>query len=249
MGQGTSGIPRGCTLRSRGLLTKDKRFNMFPPTWALPKNPLHNRVPPGEGLKSLFSGEGTAQGQFTVRKEVLFSRSLIEQRVRELGARISNDYEGREPIVVGILNGAVFFLADLVRAIRVPTRIDFVRAASYGSGMSSSGTVKLTKDVELSVEKQPVILVEDIVDTGLTLQRIIELMERKGPESIRVCALIDKTERREVPIRPDYCGFSIESGFVVGYGLDFNEQYRHLPDIYTLKEIDTVHSTRGKPRV
>ena len=135
---------------------------------------------------------------------------------------------------MGILNGVVFFFADLVREITLPSRIDFIRAASYGSGTSSSGSVRLTKDLEIPVEGKPVIVVEDIVDTGLTLARILEILKERGPESIKVCVLIDKLERRETDIAIDYRGFEVKEGFLVGYGLDFDEQYRYLPDIYRL---------------
>jgi hypoxanthine phosphoribosyltransferase len=164
----------------------------------------------------------------------LLSREVILSRVKELGRDISADYAGREPVFVGILNGVIFFFADLLREIAVPCRIDFIRAASYGSGLSSSGEVKLTKDVEISLRDQDVILVEDIVDTGLTLNRIVELVEQKGPASVRICALIDKRERRETEVRLDYRGFQIEEGFLVGYGLDHDEQYRTLKDVHVL---------------
>jgi len=155
--------------------------------------------------------------------------------VKELADQICSDYRGTEPILIGVLNGVVFFIADLARQMTIPTKMDFVRAASYGSGMTSSGTVRLTKDVEIPIRGKPVILVEDIVDTGLTLAHIVEILERKGPESIRICAFIDKLERREITVPVDYCGFQIEEGFIVGYGLDHDEKYRHLPDIYILR--------------
>jgi hypoxanthine phosphoribosyltransferase len=146
--------------------------------------------------------------------------------VEELAHEISSDYEGKEPILVGVLNGVVFFFADLVKKMTVPSRIDFIRAASYGSGTSSSGDIKFTKDVEMPVQDKPVIVVEDIVDTGLTLTQIVKRLEGKGPESIRICALIDKLERREEEVTIDYCGF---------HGLDHDEQYRYLRDIYVLR--------------
>lgn len=170
-----------------------------------------------------------------MEKKLLIPRETIKKRVRELANKISSDYEGTEPILVGILNGAIFFLADLAREISIPTKIDFIRVASYGSEMTSSGSIRLTKDVEISVQGKPVILVEDIVDTGLTLTHIIRSLEHKNIESLRICALIDKLERRDVNISLDYSGFKIKEGFIVGYGLDYNEQYRHLPDIYVLR--------------
>lgn len=170
-----------------------------------------------------------------MERKLLLSRETIGERVKELAGRISSDYEGQEPVLIGILNGAVFFLADLTRSITIPIKIDFIRAASYGSEMISSGAVRLTKDLEIPVKGRPVVLVEDIVDTGLTLSHIIKKMEAKGPESIRVCALVDKLERRDVSVTIDYCGFQIDEGFIVGYGLDFDEMYRNLPDIFVLK--------------
>ncbi|MBW1901792.1 MAG: hypoxanthine phosphoribosyltransferase [Deltaproteobacteria bacterium] len=170
-----------------------------------------------------------------LEKKLLLSSETIQERVKELAARISSDYEGQEPVFIGVLNGAIFFFADLTRELDIPIKIDFVRAASYGSEMTSSGEIRLTKDVEISVKGKPVILVEDIVDTGLTLSHIIKKMEAKAPESIKVCALIDKLERRDVSVTVDYCGFRIEEGFVVGYGLDHDEKYRQLSDIFVLK--------------
>lgn len=169
-----------------------------------------------------------------MEKKLFISKDTIQKKIKEIATQISSDYEGKEPVFIGILNGAVFFFADIVREMSIPVKIDFIRAASYGSDMESSGTIRLSKDVEISVRKKPVILVEDIVDTGLTLSHIIKKMESKEPESVKVCALINKLERRDKSVQIDYCGFQIENGFVVGYGLDYNEQYRQLPDIYTL---------------
>ena len=170
-----------------------------------------------------------------MEKELLIPRKTIQAKVKELANQISLDYSGNEPILIGILNGVVFFFADLVMEMDIPSKIDFIRAASYGSGTSSSGTVKLTKDVEIPIQGKPVIIIEDIVDTGLTLKQIVKSLEKKEPESIKICALIDKLERRDEEIVIDYCGFQIEKGFLVGYGLDHDEQHRYLPDIYTLK--------------
>ena len=169
-----------------------------------------------------------------MKRELLISSMEISTKVKELGRRISSDYEGKEPLCIGILNGVVFFFADLVRAMTIPYSIDFIRAASYGSSMTSSGNLRLIKDVEIPVQAKDLILVEDIVDTGHTLNRIVENLRQRGPNSINICALIDKRERRKEEVPIDYCGFRVESGFLVGYGLDYNEQYRHLPDIYIL---------------
>jgi hypoxanthine phosphoribosyltransferase len=164
----------------------------------------------------------------------LITRTQILARIRDLAQEISKDLAGKEPVFVGVLNGAVFFFGDLVREMSMPCRIDFVRAASYGTGKMSSGQVRLTKDVEIDIRGKDVILVEDIVDTGLTLKHIQEWLRERQPSSVRICALIDKRERRAEEIHIDYSGFQVEKGFLVGYGLDCNEQYRHLPDIYTL---------------
>lgn len=171
-----------------------------------------------------------------LKRELLISKESIQDRVKELAERISADYKGKEPVLIGILNGVVFFLADLAREITVPTKIDFIRASSYGSQMTSSGNIRLSKDVEIPLKGKSIILVEDIVDTGLTLAHIIELLKQKQATSVKVCALIDKLERRKRDISIDYCGFQIKEGFIVGYGLDYNEKYRHLPDICVLRE-------------
>ena len=170
-----------------------------------------------------------------MKKELFLSRETISVKVKELGQKISSDYAGKEPILIGILNGVVFFFADLVREMTIPSKIDFIRAASYGSGMTSSGTIRLTKDVELPIQGKHVIIIEDIVDTGLTLSRIVKKLKERDPESIKICALIDKIERREKEIVIDYCGFQVKEGFLAGYGLDYDEQYRYLPDIYVLR--------------
>jgi hypoxanthine phosphoribosyltransferase len=170
-----------------------------------------------------------------LEKELCISKEEIQHRVEALAKRISSDYAGKEPVLVGILNGAVFFFADLMRAINIPTKMDFVRAASYGSKMESSGKIRLTKDIEMPIEGKPVILVEDIVDSGLTLSYLLELFEQRGASSLKICALIDKLERKEKDVFVDYCGFRIEEGFLVGYGLDCNEEYRYFPEIYRLK--------------
>jgi len=170
-----------------------------------------------------------------LERELLIPHEVIKRRVKELARQISSDYEGKEPVLIGILNGVVFFFADLVREMSIPLRMDFIRAASYGSEMESSGSIRITKDVEMPIRGRSVMLVEDIVDTGLTLTHIFKNLESKEPESLKICALIDKTERRNLDISIDYCGFKINEGFLVGYGLDYDEKYRYLPDICVLK--------------
>jgi hypoxanthine phosphoribosyltransferase len=166
--------------------------------------------------------------------EILLPREVIDGRVRELAGQISRDYAGRELLVVGVLNGAFVFMADLIRALAIPCRVDFVRMASYGSGSESSGEVRIGKDIEVPIGGRDVLIVEDIVDTGLTLSRLVEMLQKRQPASVRVCAFLDKQERRQVPFTADYVGFSIPDRFVVGYGLDYNEEYRFLPDVHVV---------------
>jgi hypoxanthine phosphoribosyltransferase len=172
----------------------------------------------------------------TMNREVLFSKDVIEQRVRELAEEISRDYAGRELIVVGILKGAFIFMADLVRSFKIPCQVDFAQLTSYGSGTVSSGNVVIRKDIGLPIAGRDVLIVEDIVDTGLTLSFLVETLKKRNPRSLKVCVFLDKRARRKVPFTADYTGFDIDDGFVVGYGLDFNEQARHLPDVYIIKQ-------------
>jgi hypoxanthine phosphoribosyltransferase len=165
----------------------------------------------------------------------VLSRAEIAQKIRTLARRISQDYADEELAVIGILKGAFIFLADLVRELTVPVEIDFVRLASYGSDTSSSGHVQITKELELDIRDRHVLVVEDIVDSGLTIAYLLDYLEQFRPKSVRVCTLIDKTERREVNIATHYVGHVVDHGFLVGYGLDFDEKYRALPDIYHLE--------------
>jgi hypoxanthine phosphoribosyltransferase len=167
-------------------------------------------------------------------KKILFSRAAIQKRVQELASQISGDYAGRELVVIGILKGAFIFMADLVREISIPCKIDFVRVASYGASSESFGKVVMTKDIETSIKGRDILIVEDIVDTGLTLQYLIEWLKERNPHSLKICVFLDKRKRRKVSFEADYVGFTIDDGFVVGYGLDFNEQYRFLPDVYVI---------------
>jgi len=167
-------------------------------------------------------------------KKLIFSQQEIANKVRELGQVITKDYRGKKPVLVGILNGAFIFMADLVRAIDLPIELDFIRVASYGSNTVSSGTISLTKDVELPVEDKDILLVEDIIDTGRTLQSLIKHFEKKKPASLKICTLIDKKERREVDIEADYFCFKVREGFLVGYGLDYAQHHRHYSAIYHL---------------
>ncbi len=165
---------------------------------------------------------------------VLYTRSQIAERVAELGARIDRDYAGESVMLVGVLKGAAIFLADLARSVRTDCTFDFVSVSSYGKGTRSSGAVKLIKDLDHPIEGRNIILVEDILDTGLTLGFLRRLFAQHEPRSLRVAALLDKPERRLEPIQADYVGFSIPNHFVVGYGMDYAERYRNLPDICIL---------------
>jgi hypoxanthine phosphoribosyltransferase len=171
-----------------------------------------------------------------MRKEILFPRNAIQKRVQEIADQISVDYNGRELIVIGILKGAFIFMADLIRAMSIPCKVDFVRVASYGTGQESSGKVVLTKDIETSIKGRDILLVEDIIDTGLTLTYLVNWLKERNPQSLKVCAFLDKRKRRKVSFEADYVGFTIDDGFVVGYGLDFNEQARFLPEVYIIEQ-------------
>ena len=171
-----------------------------------------------------------------ISKEILFPRDVIQKRVRELAGQISKDYADRELIIIGILKGAFIFMADLIREISIPCRIDFTRLASYGEGSDSSGKVVMTKDIETSIKGRDILIVEDILDTGLTLQYLVGWLKERNPDSLKICVLLDKRRRRKVSFEADYVGFTIDDGFVVGYGLDFNEKYRFSPDIYVIKQ-------------
>lgn len=171
-----------------------------------------------------------------MKKRLLYSREIIDRRVKELADTISHDYKGREVVIVCVLKGAFIFLADLTRYLEISYVVDFVRAASYGSQSESSGTITLTKDIEVSVEGRDVIILEDIVDTGTTLACLRDMLKKRNPASLKICTLIDKKERRVVEIDADYVGFDLDEGFVVGYGLDFNERFRCLPSVYVIEE-------------
>ncbi|MDK2821677.1 MAG: hypoxanthine phosphoribosyltransferase [Clostridia bacterium] len=167
--------------------------------------------------------------------EVLVSSSEIKKKVKEMGETISRDYAGKNLLVVGILKGAIIFLADLVREISIPLQLDFMAVSSYGDSTSTSGAVRILKDLEVSVEDKHLLIVEDIVDSGLTLKYLFENLKARNPLSIRACTILDKPDRRQVDVQVDYKGFCIPDYFVVGYGLDYAQQYRHLPDICVLK--------------
>ena len=169
-------------------------------------------------------------------KEILISQDEIIAKIKELGQQISKDYsQEQELIVVGILKGAIIFLSDLVREINLPIALDFMAVSSYGTGTESSGAVRILKDLERDVENKHVLIVEDIVDTGLTLKYLLDNLHARKPASVKTCTMLDKPSRRLVDVTVNYNGFSIPDKFVVGYGLDYGENYRNLPYIAVLK--------------
>jgi hypoxanthine phosphoribosyltransferase len=168
--------------------------------------------------------------------EALVSADDLQRRVRELGQEISRDYVGKELFLVGVLKGAVFFLSDLMRSIDVPCEVDFMAVASYGSSTDSSGVVRILKDLDATIEDKDVLIVEDIIDSGLTLSYLLRTLRAREPRSLEVCALLTKPERREVDLPIRYTGFEIPNKFVIGYGLDHAERYRNLPYVAVLQE-------------
>jgi hypoxanthine phosphoribosyltransferase len=168
--------------------------------------------------------------------DILFTKDQIMARVVEIARDISRDFidAGNELLMVGVLKGSAIFLADLARAIGhdIDVRIDFMVISSYGSGTKSSGVVRIIKDLDAYIENKNVIIVEDIIDTGLTMSCLMSILERRSPANLKVCSLLNKEERRKVPVSIDYCGFGIPDKFVVGYGLDYSGKWRHLPDIH-----------------
>lgn len=166
---------------------------------------------------------------------ILISEEELAAKVEELGRRISEDYAGKDLLIVCILKGAVIFCADLVRHITIPVTLDFMAVSSYGDSTQSSGAVMILKDLESNIAGKHVLIVEDIVDTGLTLKYLVENLKARRPLSVKVCTLLDKPDRRKVDVQVDYKGFVIPDAFVVGYGLDYAEKYRHLPSVCILK--------------
>jgi len=167
--------------------------------------------------------------------EILIGAEELQARISELGAEISADYEGRELLLVGVLKGAVFFMADLMRRISVSCEIDFMAISSYGASTDSSGVVRILKDLDLNIDGRHVLVVEDIIDSGLTLSYLLRNLESREPASLEICALLTKPERREIDVPVKYIGFEIPNRFVIGYGLDFAERYRNLPYVGVLR--------------
>ncbi len=175
--------------------------------------------------------------------EILVQPDELQHRIRALGQEISRDYAGRDLLLVGVLKGAVFFLADLMRQIDVPCEVDFMAVSSYGSSTDSSGVVRILKDLDAPLEGRDVLIVEDIVDSGLTLQYLMRTLQTRGPASLAVCALLTKPERRKVEMPARYVGFEIPDTFAIGYGLDYAERYRNLPYVATLALDDGADGT------
>lgn len=169
--------------------------------------------------------------------EVLISEEQIAARVKELGKQITEDYkDSREVLFVGILKGSVPFLADLVRAVDVPARLDFMIVSSYGGGTSTSGNINIKMDLASDIKDKDVIIVEDIIDSGLTLHYLTDYLKQRGPKTLKTVTALDKPSRRKVDFVPDYCGFEVEDKFIIGYGLDYDQKYRNLPFISWIKE-------------
>ena len=166
----------------------------------------------------------------------LFSRRDISAAVKRLARSIQDDFPGEELLFICLLKGSFVFTADIIREVKNDSKIDFLRVYSYGKRMKSKGKIAITKDLEEDIRNKNVIILEDIIDSGLTLKAVKEMLEKRKPKNIRICALIDKKVRREVEIEGDYIGFTIEDGFVVGYGIDYAEQYRNCPDIYVIEK-------------
>ncbi|NLV75596.1 MAG: hypoxanthine phosphoribosyltransferase [Tissierellia bacterium] len=169
-------------------------------------------------------------------KNVLVTEEEIEARVKELGKQITEDYRGKNLMLVGILKGAVIFMADLAKSIEIPILMDFMAVSSYGKSSTSTGIVRIIKDLDCSIEDKDILIVEDIIDTGLTLSYLTDNLNKRGAKSVKICTLLDKPDRRKAQVPVDYRGFIIPDEFVVGYGLDYAEQYRNLPFVAALKE-------------
>ncbi len=173
---------------------------------------------------------------------VLFGREDIQRRVQEIGRTIAQDYAGRDPVLVTVLKGGAIFLADLMRASALPLETHFMAISRYGDAKESLGRVRILLDVDIDIAGRDVLLVEDIVDTGLTLRYLLSVLRARGPASLEVCALLDKAVRRIVPLTPRYVGFGCPDRFVIGYGLDFHERYRNLPDIVQVDDLEALET-------
>ena len=168
--------------------------------------------------------------------EILIDKEALGGRIAELGADISADYQGRDLLLIGVLKGAVFFMADLMRKLTIPCEVDFMAISSYGASTDSSGVVRILKDLDINIEGRHVLVVEDIIDSGLTLSYLMRNLESREPATLEVCALLTKPDRREIDVPVRYVGFEIPNRFVIGYGLDFGERYRNLPYVAVLSD-------------
>ncbi len=178
-----------------------------------------------------MKGEKTLE--VSKREKTLFSREEINSRVKELGKELSDKYNGKELVVVSLLRGSFIFAADLVREISIPVEVDFITTASYGNDEISSGVVQIVHDLRTKVEGKDILIVDDIMDSGHTLKNVIEHLESKNPNSVKVCVMLDKPSRRQVDLTPDYTGFTIPDLFIVGYGLNYGDHFRNIPYIFT----------------
>ncbi|WP_026895566.1 hypoxanthine phosphoribosyltransferase [Clostridiisalibacter paucivorans] len=169
-------------------------------------------------------------------ESILISTEEIQKKVKKLGEKITEDYRDKDLMLICVLKGAVMFMTDLAQSIDLPLDMDFMAVSSYGNASKSSGVVRIIKDLETSIEGKDILIVEDIIDSGLTLNYLVDILKSRGPNSVKICTLLDKPEGRQAPVEVDYMGFDVPNEFVVGYGLDFAEKYRNLPYIAVLKE-------------
>jgi hypoxanthine phosphoribosyltransferase len=192
----------------------------------------------GAGLRPAGAtpGEGRVSELESAVGEVLIDAQTLSGRIAELGAEVSADYEGRDLLLIGVLKGAVFFMADLMRRLTIPCEVDFMAISSYGASTDSSGVVRILKDLDINIEGRDVLVVEDIIDSGLTLSYLVRNLESREPATLEVCALLTKPDRREIDVPVRYVGFEIPNRFVIGYGLDFGERYRNLPYVAVLSD-------------
>ncbi len=172
------------------------------------------------------------------KPHILFSREQIEAKVKKLAAEIREDYQGKHPLLIGILKGSFMFMADLIRLLDFPLELEFVRLSSYGRGRQTSGKIKVVQGLRSPIKGRDVLVIEDIVDTGLTISFLLDYLQKRKPVSLKLCALTDKPSRRQVPVTIDYLGFTVPNKFIVGYGLDWDEKFRNLPDICVLEVKD-----------
>ena len=170
------------------------------------------------------------------KPRILFSHEQIEAKVKKLAAEIRRDYFGKYPLLIGILKGSFMFMADLIRLLDFPLEVEFIRLSSYGGGRESSGKIKVVQGLRSPIKGRDVLIIEDIVDTGLTISFLLDYLGKKKPASLKLCSLTDKPSRRQTPVTIDYLGFTVPNKFLVGYGLDWNEKFRNLPDICVLEE-------------